>query len=124
MAEKVEGVVQKGWGYELIWANKETYCGKILVFQTIGNKTSMHFHKNKTKTWFINNGKFILRYIDTTTGTLMQKEMADGDTWTVYPLMPCQLETLEDGSSITEVSDFNDETDYFCVIQGDTQVNI
>lgn len=124
MAEKVEGVIQKGWGYELIWANKETYCGKILVFQTTGNKTSMHFHKNKSKTWFINNGKFILRYIDTTTGTLMQKEMAEGDTWTVNPLMLCQLETLEDGSSVTEVSDFNDEADYFCVIQGDTQANI
>ena len=25
---RLEGVVQKGWGYELIWATNEKYCGK------------------------------------------------------------------------------------------------
>ena len=43
--ERLSGVVQKGWGYELIWATNDKYCGKIMVFEKKGNKFSMHFHK-------------------------------------------------------------------------------
>ena len=28
-ATRLEGFVKKGWGYELIWATNEKYCGKI-----------------------------------------------------------------------------------------------
>ena len=50
--ERLSGVVQKGWGYELIWATNNKYCGKIMVFEKIGNKFSMHFHREKDETWF------------------------------------------------------------------------
>ena len=37
MTERLEGKVEKGWGYELIWATNEKYCGKILFFEKKGN---------------------------------------------------------------------------------------
>ena len=27
-----EGKVEKGWGYELIWASNDQYCGKIMGY--------------------------------------------------------------------------------------------
>ena len=45
--ERLSGVVQKGWGYELIWATNDKYCGKIMGFAKKGNKFSMHFHHEK-----------------------------------------------------------------------------
>lgn len=121
MVEKLKGVVQKGWGYELIWATTEKYCGKILVFEKAGNKFSMHFHKDKDETWFVNNGKFIVRWIDTTTAALYQQELEEGQTWHNPPLQPHQLEALTDGASITEVSTEDSIVDNYRVIPGDSQ---
>ena len=75
MPARHSGKVDKGWGYELIWATNELYCGKIMVFSKKGNKFSMHFHREKTESWFVNQGKFIVRWIDTQTATLYQKEL-------------------------------------------------
>ena len=44
MTQRLTGKVDKGWGYEIIWATTDQYCGKILVFEKAGNKFSMHFH--------------------------------------------------------------------------------
>ena len=38
MHTRLEGKIKKGWGYELIWATNEKYCGKIMVFEKIGAK--------------------------------------------------------------------------------------
>ena len=72
-----EGKVEKGWGYELIWASNDQYCGKIMVFERKGAKFSMHFHKTKDETWFVNEGKFLLSWIDTKTATLLTKELKE-----------------------------------------------
>jgi len=119
--ERLSGVVQKGWGYELIWATNDKYCGKIMVFKNIGSKFSMHFHREKDETWFVNNGRFKLRWIDTTTATLMEAELKEGDTWHNPPLQPHQLEALEENSSITEVSTADSVEDNFRIIPGDSQ---
>ena len=42
---RLQGKVDKGWGYELIWATNDKYCGKIMVFEKICSKFSMHFDK-------------------------------------------------------------------------------
>ena len=31
--ERLRGKVDKGWGYEVIWATNDKYCGKILFFE-------------------------------------------------------------------------------------------
>ena len=62
MPARHSGKVDKGWGYELIWATNDLYCGKIMVFEKAGSKMSMHFHKEKDESWFVNQGSFKLRY--------------------------------------------------------------
>ena len=118
---RLQGKVDKGWGYELICATNDKYCGKIMVFEKIGSKFSMHFHKEKDETWFVNNGKFIVRWIDTKDATIFEKELKEGDTWHNPPLQPHQLEALEPMSSVTEVSTPDSVEDNYRLIPGDSQ---
>jgi len=113
--------ITKGWGYEVIWASNEHYCGKFLVFTKKDAKFSMHFHKNKDETWFVNDGEFKLRYIDTKTATLYEKPLKTGETWHNPPLMPHQLICTTDTGSVTEVSTMDDPDDNYRVIPGDGQ---
>jgi len=118
---RLKGAVEKGWGYELIFATNEKYCGKILFFEKAGNKFSMHFHKEKDETWFVNTGKFKLRYIDPKNAQLIEAELKEGDVWHNPPCLPHQLEALVDGSSITEVSTPDSVEDNYRIIPGDSQ---
>jgi len=118
---RLSGMVEKGWGYELIFASTENYCGKLLVFTKPGNKFSMHFHKEKDETWFVNSGQFLLRYIDTETAELKQVHLKEGDTWHNPPLMPHQLEAMMPNSSITEVSTADSVEDNYRIGPGDSQ---
>ena len=119
--QRLEGFVKKGWGYELIWATNDKYCGKIMVFEKAGNMFSMHFHREKDETWFVNSGKFKVRWIDTTNARIHEKDLAEGDTWHNPPLQPHQLIALVDGSSITEVSTADSVEDNYRVAPGDSQ---
>jgi hypothetical protein len=119
--ERLDGKVDKGWGFELIWATNELYCGKMMVFTKKGNKFSMHFHKEKDESWFVNEGSFIVRWIDTKTATLFSQTLTQGMTWRNKPLLPHQLEALEDNSSITEVSTADSVEDNYRLIPGDSQ---
>lgn len=119
--ERLSGVVKKGWGYELIWATNDKYCGKIMVFEKVGAKFSMHFHREKDETWFVNSGKFKVRWIDCTNATLYEKELKEGDTWHNPPLQPHQLIALVENSSITEVSTPDSVEDNYRITPGDSQ---
>jgi quercetin dioxygenase-like cupin family protein len=123
MNQRLEGKVKKGWGYELIWATNDKYCGKIMVFENKGAKFSMHFHREKEETRFVNSGKFLLRWIDTSTATLHTKELTQGDTWHNPPLQPHQLEALEPMSEIFEVSSADSVEDNYRIAPGDSQSN-
>jgi mannose-6-phosphate isomerase-like protein (cupin superfamily) len=118
---RLEGKVDKGWGYEVIWATNDLYCGKIMVFEKVGSKFSMHFHKEKDETWFVNNGRFLLNYIDTTTAEYKSQELTEGMTWRNPPLMPHQLVCMEPGSSVTEVSTPDSVEDNYRIAPGDSQ---
>jgi mannose-6-phosphate isomerase len=48
--------VDKPWGYELIWALTEDYCGKIL-FVRAGERLSLQFHKVKDESWYVLDGR-------------------------------------------------------------------
>ena len=116
-----EGYVEKGWGYEVIWATNDKYCGKIMCFTTPGAKFSMHFHKEKDETWFVNSGRFKLRYIDTQTATVYEKELKEGETWRNPPMLPHQLEAMEPNSMIFEVSTADSVEDNYRILPGDSQ---
>lgn len=115
------GKVDKGWGYEIIWANNDKYSGKLLVFDRVGAKTSLVFHKEKTKSWFINAGKFKITFIDVTTGETKQTEISEGQTADFAQLGPHQVEALVAGSIIFEVGTPDFVEDRFRLAPGDTQ---
>lgn len=118
---RLEGYVKKGWGYEFIWATTDRYCGKILHFDRAGAKFSMHFHKEKDETWYVNAGKFRLKFIDTTTAELHEQILEQGDVWRNKPMLPHQLECLEDDSIIVEVSTADSVEDNYRILAGDSQ---
>jgi mannose-6-phosphate isomerase-like protein (cupin superfamily) len=123
MTERLQGKVNKGWGYEIIWATNDKYCGKIMVFEREGAKFSMHFHKEKDETWFVNSGKFKLTWCDTKTATYYEQILEEGSVWHNPPLQPHQLESLVAGSTIFEVSTADSVEDNYRIIQGDSQTS-
>ena len=115
------GKVDKGWGYEIVWANNEKYSGKLLVFERAGAKTSLVFHKEKSKSWFVNAGKFKVTFIDVATGEVKQAELAEGQTADFGPLGPHQIEALVPNSMIFEVGTADHVEDRFRLAPGDSQ---
>ena len=113
--------VIKGWGKEVIFADTPLYCGKFLVFITKSNKMSMHFHAIKDETWTVSTGSFRLSYINTDTAEIVQKIIYPGDVHRNLPLVPHQLEALEDNSVIIEVSTKDIKNDNYRVMPGDSQ---
>jgi len=118
---QLTGKVDKGWGYEIIWASTDKYCGKLMVFTKVGAKFSMHFHKEKDETWFVNAGQFKLIWCDTTTATYHEKLLNEGDVWRNPPMMPHQLVAMAPGSIIFEVSTADSVEDNYRIIPGDSQ---
>jgi mannose-6-phosphate isomerase len=47
--------VEKPWGYELIYAVTETYCGKVLVVRADA-ALSLQYHEQKDETIFLHEG--------------------------------------------------------------------
>jgi mannose-6-phosphate isomerase-like protein (cupin superfamily) len=116
---KLNGLVPNGWGSEFIFATNDKYCGKFLNFET-GAKFSMHFHAVKDETWYVQSGKFIVQYIDTTNAEVKDKYLEVGDTWHNPPLLPHRLICVEEGS-IIEVSTPDSVEDNYRVMAGDSQ---
>ena len=104
--------VEKKWGYELWIHNDTDYCGKLLVFTKSGNKFSMHYHMIKDETWYVNEGLFTYRWIDTETAEVNERTLRIGDTVRQLPGQPHQLEALTDGE-VFEVSTQHFDEDTF-----------
>lgn len=117
------GKIDKGWGFEIIFANNDKYCGKLLVFERAGAKTSLVFHKDKRKSWFVNAGKFRVKYIDVATGELKEAVLEEGKTADFAELGPHQIEALTPNSIIFEVGTADYVEDRFRLAPGDTQTN-
>ena len=97
---------------ELHWANNENYSAKILIFENEGFRTQTMLHSKTSKTWFVNSGNFILKIIDTKTGTQEVHEIGDGKTIHFHPLSPHSLEVIIPGT-ITEVATSDPNTDLY-----------
>ena len=111
--------IPKGWGDEVIICNHEKYCGKLLRFLK-GAKFSMHYHMIKDETWYVDQGEFIYRWIDTETAEVIEVKLNVGDTVRQLPGQPHQLEALTDGV-IFEVSTQHFDSDSYRVWKGDSQ---
>ena len=110
--------VPKGLGHEVIFTNNELYCGKLLVFKK-GCKFSMHYHMKKDETWYVNEGEFIYRWIDTEKAETKEVVLKVGDSVRQFPGMPHQLEALTDGV-VFEVSTQHFDSDSYRIHKGDT----
>ena len=97
--------------------NNEKYCGKILVFLE-GCKFSMHYHILKQETWYVNEGQFIFKWIDTEKGETNVQTLVEGDVVTIPIGMPHQLEAITDGE-IFEISTQHFDSDSYRVQKGD-----
>jgi len=116
---QLTGLVEKGWGSELIWVTNDKYCSKFLNFNQ-GAMFSMHFHSEKEETWYVVKGKFKVRYIDTKNADILETEINPGDVWHNEPLSPHQIICLEEGT-ILEVSTPDSVEDNYRVGKGDSQ---
>ena len=115
------GKIDKGWGFEIVWANNDKYCGKWLVLERVGAKTSLVFHKEKRKSWFVNAGKFKVTFIDVATGEIKTAELVEGQTADFAELGPHQIECLVPDSIIFEVGTPDYVEDRFRLAPGDSQ---
>lgn len=111
--------VPKGWGHEIIFENNELYCGKLLVFKK-GCKFSMHYHMIKDETWYVQEGEFLYRWINTETAEVVTETLVVGDSVRQLPGQPHQLEALTDGV-VFEVSTEHFDSDSYRVWLG-TQI--
>ena len=111
--------VPKGWGEEIIIENNEMYCGKLLKFKK-GCKFSMHYHLIKDETWYVNEGEFLYRWIDTETADVHDVKLKEGDVVRQRVGQPHQLFALTDGT-IFEVSTQHFDEDSYRVWKGDSQ---
>ena len=116
---RLTGFVEKGWGYENIWATNDKYCGKLMKFNK-NSRFSMHFHSEKDESWYILSGKFQVEYIDTSNASIHTKILTEGDTWHNPPLLPHRVTCLEEGV-IIEVSTPDSVEDNYRVMPGDSQ---
>ena len=108
--------VPKGWGHEIIFENNELYCGKLLVFKK-GARFSMHYHMIKDETWYVQEGEFIYRWIDTETAETIEQKLIPGDVVRQLPGQPHQLEALVEGE-VFEVSTEHFDSDSYRIEKG------
>jgi mannose-6-phosphate isomerase-like protein (cupin superfamily) len=76
----------------------------------------------KDETWYVNEGSFIYRWIDTETADVNEVTLKVGDIVRQLPGQPHQLEALEDGV-IFEVSTEHKDEDSYRVWKGNSQTN-
>jgi mannose-6-phosphate isomerase len=48
--------VDKPWGYELVYASTDRYCGKV-IFIKGGEELSLQFHREKDETLYVQSGR-------------------------------------------------------------------
>lgn len=101
------------YGYNITWIETDDYVSKILVFEQAGSKTPVQFHKETTKSWFVNTGQFKITWIDTKDGRVYEKEFGEGTVFHVPPCTPCGLQALVKDSSISQTSNKNNPADTY-----------
>ena len=108
----------KGWGYEKWIVNKDEYCGKLLHIIK-GMKCSWHYHQKKDETFYLQEGKLLVRYSEEDDiKKAVEVIMERGDKLHVYRGLRHQMFALED-SDLFEFSTQHFEDDSYRIIKGD-----
>lgn len=112
-------MVKKGWGYERILHNGDGYTFKLLSFFN-NSQGSLHFHANKTETWYIQGGDIELTIIDPETGKHETHKLGDGDIVHIPRLHAHRVKALTD-TLIFEASTPHEDSDTYRIAPGDSQ---
>jgi mannose-6-phosphate isomerase len=94
--------VEKPWGYELIWALTDAYCGKVL-FVRAGHSLSLQFHRRKDEAWYIQSGRAKLELGEAGETVLGEEVVSAGAAFHFPPGTVHRITALED-TTVLEVS--------------------
>jgi mannose-6-phosphate isomerase len=94
--------VDKPWGYELIWAQTETYVGKVL-FVRAGESLSLQFHREKDESWLVQSGRAKLELGAVGESVLKDEVVIAGAAFHYRPGTVHRVTAIED-TTILEVS--------------------
>ena len=94
--------VDKPWGYELIWALTDVYCGKLLFIEA-GHSLSLQFHREKDESWFVQSGRARLELGEVGETVLQEEVIAPGAAFHYPPGTVHRITAIED-TTILEVS--------------------
>jgi mannose-6-phosphate isomerase len=92
--------VSKPWGHETIWAQTDSYVGKILHINA-GHSLSVQYHNVKDETVYLLSGQLIYRVWDGDTPRDVGLKI--GDAFRITPKTVHQMEAVTD-CDILEVS--------------------
>lgn len=127
--------VKKGWGSELWIHNSPEYCGKLMKFDA-NKRCSLHFHKKKSETFFLQSGKMVVSYAPIEDivlamcsdhkGTIQQAidsklklvTLNAGDSFEVPRYLVHQMLALTD-CELFEFSTEHDDDDSYRIVRGD-----
>tara|TARA_B100000242_G_C42648272_1_gene304664 strand:- start:77 stop:433 length:357 start_codon:yes stop_codon:yes gene_type:complete len=111
-------IVPKGWGYEKWIVNTDEYCGKLLHFIK-GKKCSWHYHKLKDETFYLQEGKLLVKYSDNDNLDEANEVILErGDKFHVYRGLRHQMFAMED-TDMFEFSTQHFDSDSHRIIRGD-----
>ena len=86
--------VEKPWGWELIWALTDDYCGKLL-FVRAGHSLSLQYHEAKDESWYVQEGRAEL-VIGDVGGETSTRVIQSGDAFWFRPRTVHQVKAVED----------------------------
>jgi mannose-6-phosphate isomerase len=93
-------IVEKPWGYELIWAHTDRYVGKLLHIQK-GESLSYQYHRVKDETIRLLSGAMDMDL--ESDGSKVQISLKPGDCLHIVPGMRHRMIAVED-CDVLEVS--------------------
>jgi mannose-6-phosphate isomerase len=94
--------VEKPWGWEAIWAETDTYVGKVL-FVAAGESLSLQFHRLKDESWYLQSGRAKLELSDAGEAVLNEEVVAAPAFFRLRPGTVHRLTAIED-TTVIEVS--------------------
>jgi mannose-6-phosphate isomerase len=94
--------VDKPWGYELIWALTDQYCGKLLVVHA-GQALSMQFHREKDESWYVLEGRAEIEMAGAGERAPAREVVTPGAAFRITPGTVHRVRAIED-TTILEVS--------------------
>jgi mannose-6-phosphate isomerase len=94
--------IDKPWGYELLWALTDRYCGKLLCVRA-GQALSLQFHNVKDEAWYIQAGRAELELAGPGERMTESEVIGPGAAFRFRPGTVHRLSAIED-TTIFEVS--------------------